>query len=1388
MKIAQARVLQSGQLSGQQSELRPSLGADRTRLSFAEERMWFLDRLARDDNAGLYNVTAAHDVEGPLQATVLEDALAVVVARHETLRSVYPGPLGEPVRVVRPAVEVRLEIVDLEALANPALREGAIAERVEREARTRFNLERGPLFRLTLLRSAPAAHTLIAVLHHIVSDEGSLALFFAEVAEAYDAIIAGRTVDASAVAVQYADWALWQRERLTDARLDVELAYWCALFTPPPATLRLPFDYPPAPGARFPGATESITFPRPADRVGQSVTPFMTALAAWVALVHRITGQDDIVVGVPVSERDAPETERLIGLFLNTIFVRVGVSGDVSATELLARTRAQVVGALAHRIVPFERVVTALGWSGSVAPFQVMFVHDRVGAARVAFGGLTLTPRDSHSRTAKVPLSLYVAEHADRLEATVEYRSDAFSPHTVRALLGDYRALLELVRQGSDAPLSRARLSQALERAPASRSKVEKRVAGRPDWRSPTEELVSSIFAAVLRRDDIDPEDSFFDLGGHSLLALRILGRLDAVVGVAVPLGRFIAEPTVRGVARAVVELIADSPPDGGAPITASPRDGDPPLSFAQQRLWFLETLAASAAEGERSVYTIPIALALSGRLDVSALERALTGLVARHESLRTRFCAVDGVPVQRIDAPAALSLERFDVRHLHGPARSVAIAARLSAEAVCPFDLERGPLLRALLVSRDEEEHVLILTLHHIAADAWSLTILLRELFELYRAEREDRPPSLPAPTLQYVDFALWQRRVLDGDHLRREVEHWRAVLADAPAFLALPPDRVRPPVASYCGASAEAALSPVLLDQLRALAGSEGATLFMALLAGFQLLLGRYTGHDDLVVGTPFAGRRRAEWENVIGFFVNTLPIRTRLGGDLTVRGLLVQVRDAVLAADAHQHLPFERLVEELRPARDPSRAPIFQAVFVVEEEILPAAPLPGLDVTPLDVETGVARYDLTLVVHLDPSQPQLVLEYNSDVLDEESAARLLEFYRTVLREMTIDATRPVARLPLFSPEERVALLAAGKARALATPETLPSVLPLFADVVARCGDGVALEWADGQRSWSYSQLAENAQGLARALTRLGVEPESRVGICLDRGPESVTAMLAIMMAGAAFVPLDPAHPTDRLAFMCEDAALALVVTDEPRATILPASLARISPSANGAGGPLPACLDSDRLAFVIYTSGSTGRPKAVLLTHGGVANLALAQRELFALSPHDRVLQFASPSFDASVWEIVFALTSGATLVLATPEELSPNTLAEVLIRRRITHATLTPSVLAVLEPEALPSLTAVISAGEACPAELARRWSRGRRFWNAYGPTEVTVCATSHAVDAPPASEGLTAPIGVALPNVAVYVLDRNLEPVPVGAVGELYVGGPGLARGYSGSPG
>ncbi len=974
--------------------------------------------------------------------------------------------------------------------------------------------------------------------------------------------------------------------------------------------------------------------------------------------------------------------------------------------------------------------------------------------------------------------------------------------------------------------------------------------------RTPAESTLHAIWTELLQRDDIGTEDDFFALGGHSLLAMRLVVRLRDKLGAEVSLRQCFETPTIAGLADLITARTGGTMESSFAEAAGRARDGQVPPSHAQARLWFLDQL-----DPGNPAYNVAWAEHLTGPLDPDAMTAAFDALVDRHEALRLVIVAQDGEPLLREgqhrprlsvrdlssspgspgDRPGtaepggdqrAATDQEPATDHLvtsdRPPAPGVVVIGR--EEARRRFELGEGPLVRALLVRSGPGEHDLFLTLHHVIADRWSLSILLRDLMELYRAQITGTPAELPELAAGYRDFAVWHRERVSGR--AADLAYWKDALADAPATLDLPADRHRQGLASLEGRRLTFTIDAETVAAVRACALERQVTPFMVLLAAFQAVLARYTGRYDIPVGTPVSGRAHPEAEEMAGLFLNTLVLRGDLSGEPSFAELLRRTRDRVLDAHDHAELPFEVLVQELAEERDLARNPLFQ-VMLAYQNVPPSPPeVAGIGLRTLDIDPGVTQADLHLVVEEADERLAGVLHYATDLFDHDRMERFADHFRAFLAAAVADPERPVADVPILTPAELTTILHANDTTTsigYADGQALATLPALVAEQALRTPYAPALgfETPQGGCAWlTYEEFTARVNRLARRLRALGAGPDQVVGVCLERGPELVIAVHAVVAAGAAYLPLEPDHPADRLAGMLADAGARLAIStgghaarlpNEVTAVLLDRDAEAVVPDRDGEAvvrdrdgeggvldrdaeavvgeesGPVGVPIHPDSLAYVIFTSGSTGRPKGVGVSHRAIVNRLRWMQDVFRLTTDDRVLHKTPFSFDVSVWELFWPLMTGAGLVVARPGgQADPAYLAGLLGSEAVTTAHFVPSMLDAFlaEPgldERLGGLRTVICSGEALGADLADRFAAAlprAGLHNLYGPTEAAVDVSWHACR--PGEPAI--PIGRPVANTRLEILDERLNRVPIGVPGELWIGGVQLARGYAGRPG
>ncbi|MEU2794669.1 amino acid adenylation domain-containing protein [Streptomyces sp. NPDC007100] len=1353
-----------------------------------------------DEGPDIYTVQLAYDLEGRVDGDALRAAAETLLRRHANLRAAFrKDGLSRPVQVVPRAVRLPWREVDLRGLPEDG-RDAEARRLLAADAAERFDLAEPPMIRFLLLRLSDRHHRFVITNHHILLDGWSLPLVLRELVTLYNA-----KGDASGLprVRPYRDYLVWLAGQDGAESREVWRAALDGLDGP---TLVAP-----AAAGRTPVAPGQLEFRLDATRTAalvarakaQGVTLSTVVQAAWAVFLKALTGRDDVVLGVTVSGRppELPGVETMVGLFINSQPMRVTLRPQEPLGQLLVRLQEEQARLMAHQHLGLSEI-QALAGHGELFDTAVVYENYPADRGELASAVADFTVTGTASRDVMhYPLAL-VATPGDELAFDLDHQPDLFDQDTVALLAERFTALLDTFahhpdRHAGDVVVlgeeERERVTGHLAKREEEAPAAAPARAGRAP-RTPRQEILCELFADVLDVPRVGIDDGFFDAGGHSLSAVRLLSRIRSVLGVRVPLRQLFETPTVAGLAAHLGEQ--DGAPAG---ITPMPRPPRLPLSFAQRRLWFLHHL-----EGPGATYNIPVALSLSGSLDRSALEAALGDVVARHESLRTVFAESaddhEGA-YQVVLAPERARPELTVVRTTRE-----ALRTELDRAGGYAFDLTTETPFRAWLFDLGGDAWVLLLLLHHIAGDGWSMPVLAKDLSAAYGARRSGAEPDLPPPAVQYADYTLWQRETLGSEDdpdsaISTQLAFWRDELAGLPEELNLPVSRSRPAVPSHRGGVVTLEVGAELHARLLSVARENSVSLFMVVQAALAALLTRLGAGTDIPLGSAVAGRTEEAVEDVVGFFVNTLVLRTDTAGDPTFRELLGRVRETDLAAYAHQDVPFERLVDVLRPARSLALHPLFQVMTTFNNvdrrgATKAMAALPELTVTGHDISTGIAKFDLLFAFAeqhdggSDAAGLKIDLEYSLDLFDEDAARSVLDRFGRVLAAVTDDTDVRLGRLDVLGAEERRKLLVDWNGATTATPET--SLPELFGRQAASTPDAVAVE--SGTLTLTYRELQARADAIAHRLLSRGLGAEDRVGLLVARSADAVAAILGIVKAGGVYVPLHDSYPPERMRHVLEEAGAALLLTDEAsrdRAEALGHALVVVGEDGgNGEAASATAAtgieVHPDQLAYVMYTSGSTGVPKGVAVTHRDVVALAADTR--WANGAHRRVLLHSPLAFDASTYELWVALLSGGCVVVAPPGDVDVSVLAGLVAGHGVTSLWLTAGLFGLVAdeaPETLRGVREVWTGGDVVPAGAVRRvleHCEGLAVVDGYGPTETTTFALSYRVPSADAVP-VTVPVGRPLDNMRVYVLDEKLRPVPVGVAGELYVAGAGLARGY-----
>ena len=1300
-------------------------------LSQGQLRLWL--EWQRDPHSTRSHLVSVDRLPATVNLDTLRQAAQALLDRHAVLRTVYPFPADpaatQPVQQIQAGAVVTFAVVD-----GTTWTQAQVEAWIAKTADLPFDLSTGPVLRMAVLRTlddqgvlAPLLHVTI---HHLATDAFSQTSLRQDLAACYEALRQGQPLPAPIAALSYHDFVRWEQDTLQAEGAQLA-AFWQNYLSGEVPLLDLPSASTAPQADPVPMRRRSFAFdPQLTSQLrslarAKQTTLYLVLLAAYEVLLNRSSQQERFLIVAPTAVRTLPGWSDTVGYFVNPLVLRAELVGNPSFTALLQRVQQSYQQVLQHQLYPHAKMLRQLQKQASLEQLSQAVAGFVFVALRQVQGEQALfAPISSEQRGMPQALTLTIFDVAGALTGMFTYDAARFDSATIERMAGHLNTLLSGIVAKPEQPIGLLPLLPAAEQP--------QRLVARNEPAAP-------------------------------------LAAPDEHHTVATPAAA-LATATDHAASLAPITVEASAPTSY-------------PLAYGQQALWFMQQSAP-----DNHAYTSGLALRLQGALDLKVLRGALTDLAARHPNLRLAIVDTDNLPHQVVQAAKAVRVAKVDASGVD----AAALAALVRKLVTQPFALERG-VFRATLISHAPGAHVLILSLHHLATDAGSADILTRELAHCYTARSTGVPVTLPPLAHTYADYVRWEHALIEtaGTQLRA---YWHAQLAGELPVLQLPLDAPRPPVQTFNGMAFVWIIEPELTRHLKALARERQVTLFTLLLAVYQVLLHRSTGQHDLLVGmAPEAGRTRPEFAEVLGYFVNLLALRSTFdpAAPPAFSAFLAHVAQTVSGALAHQHYPFPLLVQELLPRREASIPPLVQTLFLLtQREGSDVMVANDLTIGPYRLEEtggqGAGQLDLALLIDEQDDTLRLAFDYNADLFVAATIARMAGHFTELLRGIVAQPEQRIDRLPLLSAAERHQVLVAWNDTATAYPADL-CIHQLFEAQVERTPEAVALVFE--QQHLSYRELNARANQLAHQLMANGVGPDRLVGICTKRSVALIVGILGVLKAGGAYLPLDPGVPLKRLRFMLVDTGVTLLLTQ----TMLMATMPQVAPlldleldRADEPSTNPKLSVKPDNLAYCMYTSGSTGHPKGVLIEHHSLCNLVFGQLDRFAVTATSRVLQVVSFSFDVATGDLFTALSCGATLYLAHSDPLQGiATLTTELHQQAITHLALPASVLATLDVQPCPTLQTVIVGGEVCSPEVLRRWSQGRALFNAYGPTEATICATTAKLSADAPMQ--PPPIGRPLPNTQVFILDTQLQPVPVGVPGELYIGGSGVARGYLNRP-
>ncbi len=1322
-------------------------------LSMAQERLWFLHE--SEPASSVYNLSSVVRAKGVLLTHALQHALDTLIARHETLRTRFNTIDGLPVQIIQPTEQVPLNVYDLQTESDKDAPLDRAQEIIQNLAVRRFDLCQDSLIIFSVLKIGPEEHLLSLTTHHIIFDGWSIDIFWQDLGELYTAHVEERSANLPSLPLQYADFSSWQRECLKDGRFRKDTTYWCEQLpkTPSPfsssshlTSLQTSQSYRTAQYSFFLSSELTKAFKEFSQQ--QNVTLFIATLAAWKLLLARHLGHSDIVVGIPIAGRTHEDLERIIGMFVNVLVLKTPLSWNLSFHQFVERVHHVFTEGYAHQNMPFGKILEELHVE-RVQLFDLWFNFSRATAPVTSFTGLTVSKESCIPWRAKYGLALYVSEESEGFYCTLVSQAEKFSKEWLTVLASQFQSLVRQLTEDSRKELWSYSLfypnTPEKDLSPHLLSKLSLSAPVTDSQKAPPQDSIKQLSITPLK---IQPAP------GHEEAALRDF-------------------PSIRS------------------------SKNQFKVSFAQERLWFLEQW-----EPQSALYNVATVFRLRGLLHLEAFRNALQSLVLRHDSLRTTFQLIDDLPCQCVHQPDELGLSPLSIREVHSASpetQETSLQQMIAEETHRPFDLSRAPLFRVQLLPITKTETIFILTMHHIITDGWSLEIFLKELATFYATEFTGTPVSLLPLPMQYANYARWQREWLQGDVLANQLRYWRAQLEGAPPILELPMDYPRPLRPSHQGAKHHFVVTAELTRQLRTLSQQQGASLFMTLLAIFQVFLARYTGQTDIIVGSPIANRTHEQSEGLIGFLVNTLLFRTHFRGNPNFREVLTQVKNVCLDAYAHQDLPFEKLVEELQPERNLGLNPLFQVMLQLQNMDAQTFTLPGLEIERLPNIGGLSKFDLNLFFIDNGRELQGIVDYSADLFTASTITRMMTHFQRLMKTLVEQPEQPVFSIALLTDAERQQQLVEWNN----TTTTYPNescVHHLFEAQVARTPDAIAVVY-DSQ-SLTFRELNEKANQLALLLQHQGVFYGTIVPIIMERSVELIISYFAIMKVGAAFCPMDPEWPTERLKALLTQIPSRLVLINKE--SVIPNNLRQNhvfmeveARTLQGGAENLHFPVSPDTPIYTLFTSGSTGIPKGAMNHHRGIVNRLWNMQQRYSWSEEDVVLVTLRHTFDASLWQYLWALTHGARVILPPASPWVDMFLIRQLIdQEQVTITGFVPSVFSLFVDEVeqqkdslnpLPPLRHLLIGGEALQAPRVNQFRTccpRVKISNAYGPTEASISTIYYEVPHP-CSDPI--PIGRPLKNVKALILDNQLNLVPVGVPGELHLGGICVGYGYSNNP-
>ncbi|MBF0287249.1 MAG: amino acid adenylation domain-containing protein [SAR324 cluster bacterium] len=1345
------------------------------------------------DNTSLaYFEQVFYHISGKLYVEFFEKTWNELIHRHDILRTIFVYKnVPQPLQIVLKQRKISVHFVDLQALS-PEEQEAHCRQYKEKDQHTPFDLSKDPLMRFALFQLGETSYNLVWSCHHILLDGWSVSLLYKEFFSIYEALHQGQSVFLPPP-VPFSKYLTWlNKQDKNEAK-----RYWQtylqgyhqrAAFPQFPSNFDAGETPLPVPENFTFQMTEALTSGLNELAFRNHVTLNTVFVTLWGILLGVYNNLNDVVFGAAVSGRPAgiEGIEDIVGLFINTIPVRVRKESGQTFKELLQIVQKEAAQGKEYHYTSLVDIMMETPLKQSL--FDHILIFENFPSLENAQEGANnpfVVDRFEQFELTSYDLSIQVFP-GKNLEFVIIYQPAVYNREVIECLKPHLTLMLESVLENESLELQdlsvlsddEEKFYHEVRKALPVEDEIHRKIftAYSPPENEQQNTLLS-IWKELLNLEDVGIDDNYFELGGHSLLATRIVSKIHKSLKIEISLREFFNNPNIR----ALDKIINQKNLKEYAEITALPQHPHYPVSHAQRRLWILEQM-----QGEAAAYNMSGAVSMAGDLNLAAFQKAFQTLVNRHDSLRTTFVSIDSEPRQKVCADIDLTIEMLDLSAEEGSEEKAREFIRKDANRL--FDLEKGPLLQASLLKLADRKYIFVFNIHHIIGDGWSFGILVKEIFCLYDAFLKGQQNPLPSLRIQYKDYTAWQNELLESKNIAPHREYWLQKLSGELPILELPTDFPRPAKMTYHGRKLSFTLAPGLADAFNQVCRSNQASLFMGLLSIVKILLYRYSSQEDIIVGSPIAGRNHPDLEDQIGFYVNTLALRDQINSNDTFLGLLQKIKQTTIEAFDHQDYPFDKLVDELNVPRFTDRSPLFDVMVVLQNQDFEEIGLSGVHIIPFAEESSSSRFDLTLNFAETDSTIQAEIEYRTDLFTAAGIHRLWGHFESLVDAALKSPEEKIGSLGLLTPSEIIQITNKFNQTKTDFPQE-QTLGQLFERQEQQSSNAPALVFDGGVLS--YQELNAQANVLAHYLKdEIKIKPEEIVAVIPERSQWSIVALLGILKAGGVYLPIDPSYPEARVQFILKDSRCKIVLV-EPGTRDHVVGLEQIKvfdlttlPMAGPISNPAPR-ISSNNLAYLIYTSGSTGTPKGVMIEHRGFINMTLAQIREFEVNPTDRVLLFSSISFDASLSEIFMALLSGASLVLVSKEVLHDlEEFTDYLQRKQVTVITLPPSYLSNLGKDCLPTVRTLITAGEAAHVDEALNYSQSKRYFNAFGPTEYSVCISIHQVS-PDQSYPSGIPIGKPIANTEVFILDQQLNLVPIGVIGEICVSGAGMARGYLG---